>query len=127
MIDNKNPSDYITEFLNFISNAQSTYNDCVDEMKKQEQLTQDYLHSLELDDLRYDERNKIATKLATNRKDRRYFKDKVEEYEPIIKFLNEPKNKQLINQLKQVLGECRKMEGYHKDRFYIPRVLKGNK
>lgn len=127
MIDNKNPSDYITKFLNFISNAQSTYNDCVDEMKKQEQLTQDYLHSLELDDLRYDERNKIATKLATNRKDRRYFKDKVEEYEPIIKFLNEPKNKQLINQLKQVLGECRKMEGYHKDRFYIPRVLNEKK
>ena len=127
MIDNKKPSEYISEFLDFISNINSAYNDCLDEMKKQEQLTQDYLHSLELDDLRYDERNKIATKLATNRKDRRYFKDKVEEYEPIIKFLNEPKNKQLINQLKQVLGECRKMECYHKDRFYIPRVLKENK
>lgn len=124
MIDNKNPSEYISEFLDFISNINSAYNDCLDEMKKQEQLTQDYLHSLELDDLRYDERNKIATKLATNRKDRRYFKDRVEEYEPIIKFLNEPKNKQLINQLKQVLGECRKMENRHCNRFYIPRVLK---
>ena len=63
------------------------------ELKKQEQLTQDYLHSLELDDLRYEERNKVATKLAINRKDRRYFKDRVEEYEPIVKFLNEQKNK----------------------------------
>lgn len=124
MINNKNPSEYISEFLDFISNINSAYNDCLDEMKKQEQLTQDYLHSLELDDLRYDERNKIATKLATNRKDRRYFKDRVEEYEPIIKFLNEPQNKNILNKLKNVLGEVRKMENYHKDRFYIPRVLK---
>jgi hypothetical protein len=30
----------------------------------------------------------------------------------------------VINQLKQVLGEVRKQENYHKDRFYIPKVLK---
>lgn len=124
MIDPKNPSEYISEFLNFLSSVESSYNFCLGEMKKQEQLTQDYLHSLELDDLRYDERNKVATKLAVNRKDRRYFKDRVEEYEPIVKFLNEQRNKQVVNQLKQVLGECRKAETYHKDRFYIPKVLK---
>lgn len=124
MIDPKNPSEYITEFLNFLSSVESSYNFCLSEMKRQEQLTQDYLHSLELDDLRYEERNKVATKLAINRKDRRYYKDRVEEYEPIIKFLNEQKNKNVVNQLKQVLGGCRKAEGYHKDRFYIPKVLK---
>ena len=127
MIDNKNPSEYISEFLDFISNINSAYNDCLDEMKKQEQLTQDYLHSLELDDLRYDERNKIATKLATNRKDRRYFKDRVEEYEPIVEFLKNPQNKKPIDELKQVLGKVRKQESYHKDRVYIPRVLKEKK
>lgn len=124
MIDPKNPSEYITEFLNFLSSVESSYNFCLSEMKRQEQLTQDYLHSLELDDLRYEERNKVATKLAINRKDRRYYKDRVEEYEPIIKFLNEQKNKNVVNQLKQVLGECRRAENYHKDRFYIPKVLK---
>ena len=124
MIDPKNPSEYITEFLNFLSSIESSYKFCLAEMKRQEQLTQDYLHSLELDDLRYEERNKVATKLAINRKDRRYYKDRVEEYEPIIKFLNEQKNKNVVNQLKQVLGECRRAENYHKDRFYIPKVLK---
>lgn len=124
MIDPKNPSEYITEFLNFLSSVESSYNFCLSEMKRQEQLTQDYLHSLELDNLKYEERNKVATKLAINRKDRRYYKDRVEEYDPIIKFLNEQKNKQIVNQLKQVLGECRRAENYHKDRFYIPKVLK---
>ena len=124
MVDSKNPSEYISEFLNFLFSVESSYNFCLAEMKRQEQLTQDYLHSLELDDLRYEERNKVATKLAINRKDRRYYKDRVEEYEPIVKFLNEQKNKNVVNQLKQVLGECRRAENYHKDRFYIPKVLK---
>lgn len=124
MVDPKNPSEYISEFLNFVSSVESSYNYCLAEMKKQEQLTQDYLHSLELDDLRYDERNKVATKLAMNRKDRRYYKDRVEEYEPIMKFLNEQRNKQMINQLKNVLGEVKKQEQYHNKRFYIPKVLK---
>lgn len=124
MVDPKNPSEYISEFLNFLSSVESSYNFCLAEMKKQEQLTQDYLHSLELDDLRYDERNKVATKLAMNRKDRRYYKDRVEEYEPIIKFLNDQKNKQVIKQLTQVLGEVRRQEQYHNKRFYIPKVLK---
>jgi len=124
MIDPKNPSEYISEFLNFLSSVESSYNFCLAEMKRQEQLTQDYLHSLELDDLRYEERNKVATKLAMNRKDRRYYKDRVEEYEPIIKFLNDQKNKQVIKQLTQVLGDVRRQEQYHNKRFYIPKVLK---
>ena len=52
-----NPSEQLTNFLNFISAAQSHYKFCVDEMHKQEQLTQDYLHSLELDNLRCNERS----------------------------------------------------------------------
>jgi hypothetical protein len=124
MIDTKNPSEYISDFLNFLSEVQSSYNYCLDEMKKQEQLTQDYLHSIELDDLKYEERNKIATKLVTNRKDRRYFKDRVEEYEPIMIFLNDSNNKTVIKKLTETLGAVRKAENYHKNRFYVPKVLK---
>jgi hypothetical protein len=119
------PSKRISEFLNFISEAESHYKYCVDEMKNQEKLTQDYLHSLELDDLNCSERSKIATKLAINRKDRRYYKDRVEELEPIITFFEIQKNRETLNKLKQVLGACRKEEGYHKNRTYIPKVLKG--
>ena len=123
----KKPSEYISEFLNFIAEAQSQYRFCRDEVENQEKLTQDYLHSLELDDLKRDERSKVATKLAVNRKDRRYYKDRVEELEPIVQFFEQPQNKKVLDKMKQVLGVVRKSELYHKDRKYIPRVLKEKK
>lgn len=122
MIDK--PSEQIANFLNFIAVAQSHYGFCVDEMHKQDQLTQDYLHSLELDNLKCGERSKLATKLAVNRKDRRYYKDRVEELEPVVQWASDPTNIKAVNQLKQALGACRKQENYHKDRTYTPKVLK---
>ena len=118
------PSEQITNFLNFLTAAQSHYKFCEEEMYKQERLTQDYLHSLELDDLKCSERSKLATKLAINRKVRRYYKDRVEELDPIVQWASDPANVKAINQLRQVLGVCRKQENYHKDRTYAPKVLK---
>lgn len=82
----KKSSEYIAEFLNFVSEAQVKYKFCSEEVSNQDKLTQDYLHSLELDGLKCDERSKLATKLMINRKDRRYYKDLVEELEPIVTF-----------------------------------------
>lgn len=124
MKKNKLPSEYISEFLNFIREAQSHYKFCGEEMHTQEALTQDYLHKLELDGLNCSERSKIATKLAINRKDRRYYKDRVEELESIVNFFADQQNKKMLDGLKQVLGQTRKQEDYHKNRTYIPRVLK---
>ena len=118
------PSEQITNFLNFITAAQSHYKFCKEEQEKQEALTQDFLHSLELDGLNRSERSKLATKLAVNRKDRRYYKDRVEELESVIQWATDPTNAKAINQLKQVLGACRKQENYHKDRTYTPKILK---
>ena len=120
------PSEQITNFLNFITAAQSHYKFCEEEQEKQEALTQDYLHSLELDGLNCSERSKLATKLAINRKDRRYYKDRVEELEPIVQWASDPANTKAVNQLKQILGQVRKQENYHKDRTYTPKILKGN-
>lgn len=39
MYTNKKSSEYIEEFINFVSNTISTYNDCVEEMQKQDKLT----------------------------------------------------------------------------------------
>lgn len=124
---NKKTSEYLTEFLNFIADAQSQYRFCSEELSNQDKLTQDYLHSLELDDLKRDERSKIATRLVINRKDRRYYKDRVEELEPIVRFFEENQNKKMIDQLKQVLGVVRKSESYHKHRVYVPKVLREGK
>ena len=123
----KKPSEYLTEFLNFVAEAQSQYKFCSEEVNNQDKLTQDYLHSLELDGLKRDERSKVATKLAINRNDRRYYKDRVEEFEPIVQFFDDPQNKKMLDKLKQVLGALRKVEGHHKDRKYIPRVLRRDK
>ena len=124
MVDPKNPSEYISEFLNFLSSVESSYNFCLAEMKKQEQLTQDYLHSLELDNLNCSERSKVATKLAINRKNRRYYKDRIEELQPIIDYFSDPKNKKVLKDLERVLGAVRKSENYHSNRIYVPKVLK---
>lgn len=123
----KKPSEYITEFLNFITEAKSQYNFCSEEVNNQDKLTQDYLHSLELDNLKCGERSKLATKLAINRKDRRYYKDRVEELEPIVKFFEEPQHKKVLDKLTQALGQTRRAESYHKDRVYVPRVLNEEK
>lgn len=123
----KKPSEFISEFLKFVSEAQVQYKLYSEEVDKQDKLTQDYLHSLELDDLKYNERSKIATKLAVNRKDRRYYKRCVENLEPIVKLFEDPKNKQVLNLMTKVLGDTRKAEQYHKFGKYIPRVLKEKK
>lgn len=123
----KKPSEYISEFLNFVADSQTKHRIYSEEVCNQDKLTQDYLHSLELDDLKCDERSKVATKLAINRKDRRYYKDRVEEFEPLVKFFEDPQHKKILNLMTKVLGDVRKAESYHKDRKYIPRVLKEKK
>ena len=126
MKNNKLPSEYIAEFINFVKEAQSHYKFCEEEMHNQEALTQDYLHKLELDELNCAERSKLATKLAINRKDRRYYKDRVEELKPIVDFFADQQNKRVFDLLTQVIGQTRKQEGYHKYRTYKPKILKEN-
>lgn len=82
------------------------------------------MHQLELDNLKCAERSKVATQLAICRKDRRYYKDKVTELQKLVDFLKEPENKKVIEKLKKVLGEVKKEERAHENRFYVPRVLK---
>lgn len=120
----KKPSEYITEFLNFVAEAQVKHRICEEEVNNQDKLTQDYLHKLELGELKCDARSKVATKLAINRQDRRYYKDRVEEFEPIVKFFEDPQHKKMLNLMTKMLGDVRKAESYHKDRTYKPRVLK---
>ena len=123
----KKASEYIAAFLKFVSEAQVQYRLYLEEVNKQDKLTQDYLHSLELDELKYNERSKIATKLAVNRKDRRYYKRCVEELEPIVKLFEDPQSKKVLNLMTQALGDTRKAESYHKYGKYVPRVLKEKK
>lgn len=113
----------ISTMCNTFDKVKSEFQWYCDEVKKMEALTQDYLHSLELDGLDYKERAKLATQLAVCRQKRRKCKDTIEVYEPLVNYMESDKGKQGLNLLKQVLGQIRKAEERIETRQYTPRVL----
>lgn len=132
-------SKQIEQFLSFYTQVNNQYLVAYAKVNECDKLTQDLLHKLELDNLSTPEKNKIATQLKYCRKDRRYWKDQVEELEPFICLFNNicnrlgnatldqnriEHNKKFINLLREALGQTRKQEAYHADRTYKPRVLK---
>ena len=127
-------SDKIQAFINFYDEAIKVYKYSYEKVNACDKLKCDLLHKIELG--LYADRNekaRIQTQLEYCLKDRRYYKDKVEELEPFIKlFLTESKDYEhvtrqcssAINFIKNSLGAVRKMESYHADRRYKPRILK---
>lgn len=94
------------------------------EVNRMDHLTQDYLHKLELENLTYQERAKIATALKRCRKARRVCKDTAEVLNPLVEFLESDRGKTLYNLVREALGKTRKVEERMETRVYIPRVLK---
>ncbi len=113
----------ISDFCNAITNAERDYEWNFEEVNRLDRLTQDYLHKLELEKLNYSERAKIATKLSRCRQLRRQSKDTVEILEPLIAFIEGDKGKQMLNLMKEVLGQTRKVEGRMDNRVYRYRVI----
>lgn len=113
----------ISETIKIFEDAQKDYQWSRDEISNMDKLTQDYLHKLELDDLKYTGRAKIATQLKRCRQERRAHKDTMEILEPIVQFANSEKGKNLINLLREALGKTRKAEERMQNRIYYPRVL----
>lgn len=114
-------SEEVKAFLDFIREAEPRYMLALEAMKTEEKRTQDFLHAIEFEP-HAEERSKIATKMGASRIARRENKDIVEELEPIIDFLSVQSNKKAIDQLTQLLGRIRKVEKYHENRSYHPRV-----
>ena len=119
--DTKN-SIIIENFLNMLRESEGTTLSSHSLMEDENKRTQDYLHKLELDNLNYKERAKLSTKLMENRRLRRKYKDEYEENLPISAFVDA--NKQFVKKLEQLLGEIRKVEKYHENRQYYPRIDK---
>ena len=59
-----NFSNDISSIIKMLDDAIKDYQWSNEKVVEMDQLTQDYLHSLELDGLRYEDRAKVATKLA---------------------------------------------------------------
>lgn len=116
-------SSTISDFCKMVTEAKSDYDWNSAEISRLDRLTQDYLHKLELDDLDYRERAKVATQLAKCRQLRRASKDTVEILEPFIDFIESDKGKQTMNLMREALGKTRKAEQYMENRIYRYKVL----
>jgi hypothetical protein len=121
-------SKQLKEFLRFYNESVTAYNYCTNRLEECDKLTQDLLHKLELDKLTTVDKNKIATQLKYCRQDRRYYKDRVEELKPFMTLFNGDDHSTIhnkfINKLQNALGQTRKVEEYHNNRTYNPRILK---
>lgn len=116
-------STVISDFVKMMEDASKDYAWSYEEVGRMDRLTQDYLHKLELENLDYKERAKVATQLAQCRKARREHKDTVEVLSPLVEFLESDRGKSLYNLVREALGKTRKVEERMETRVYIPRVL----
>lgn len=115
----------ISDFCDMVTEAKADYDWNNSEISRLDKLTQDYLHRLELEDLSYHERAKVATQLAECRRLRRASKDTVELLYPFIEFIDSEKGRQTMNLMKEALGKTRKVERYMETRTYRYKVLEG--
>lgn len=116
-------SEKIEGVIDFLITASADYEFHTEQMVLRESETQDYLHKLELEHGLYDDRAKIATKLAECRRQRRMHKDMTEVLEPVYEFINSDHGKQLLKKLRECLGATRRVEQKHRNRVYVPKVL----
>lgn len=124
----------LEDFISFYDEAINTYKYAYDMVNQCDKLKCDLLHKIELGLFEdSNEEKRIQTQLKYCLKDRRYYKDRVEELEPFVSlFLNKDKEKEMntranvncLNVIKNTLGGVRKAEDYHKERTYKPRILK---
>lgn len=120
MIDTKK-SEILSSLLNFIDDCEKFLGPTQDRIKYYEKYQNDIEHKIELDDsLKYHDYAKLAKELKEVRKNRRIAKDELDIIQPIVAYVE--KNRGAINQLKQTLGEVRKVEKYQENRVYYNRV-----
>ena len=110
---------FIIETINSVVTNYEMNDEIVNKKNKE---CQDFLHSLELDNLKYAERAKLATKLQKNRNERRKSKDVVEGYSGLYNVLNYMQNKKVIlNFANELIRYDRLQENKH-TRKYVKRI-----
>ncbi len=113
-------SKQIERFLDFLREAKTDYNIAVSGEKEANDATQDLLHRLELYENTYHEYARMAKKLAQVRQERRTAKDRREQIQPVVDWLEE--NGKVVFGLEKLLGDVRKAEKATEGRFYTQRT-----
>ena len=115
-----NNSVTLSEFLNWLREVKADHSHAQDTLKWCDDATQDILHKLELEPIKYKERARIATKLQSIRRERRAAKDTIRVTEDMAAWIDS--NSAVIKTLERLLGSVRKAEGKLDNRMYINRT-----
>lgn len=107
----KKPSEFIDEFLQFLKYCDKEYKECVQEVWKYDKMTQDHIHDIEFAH-NYEQRCKVATEIHKMRNERRGYKNRVAFVENIAKFCADKQNKQFIEKLKKLLDDQKHSEEF---------------
>lgn len=118
----KEPSEVLSDFLNYIDRIRYEYKAAEDAMKTEDKRLQDLLHELEFAEDKA-ARNRVATKFQRSRRERRRRKDEMMRLELIVNFFDDPTPKSAVNKMRQLLGKQRKQEEFlNGERHYNKRV-----
>jgi len=114
----------LKKFSAFINTFKSMYDEAYANVNELDKLTQDYLHKLELNVNNYSERSKIATAIRDVRKDRRYWKDIVDCFQPMFELWATDTQRKTIMNLANTLGTANLKLNALSLRSYKPKVMK---
>jgi hypothetical protein len=121
MKENEKFSEELKTHIDFFRNLKIEYGKCLDKIRECDLIIQDYLHLLEIEDLTYKERARIATQLRNCRRERRKYKDREQVLKPVVAHIKEH-YKILVETLSNILGDVRKTEEILDNRVYHKRV-----
>ncbi len=126
-----NTSQSLSDFLEFLRQSQQDYSIAADIETTKSKETQDILHKIELDDVKYHDYAKLGKALKSIRNERREAKNIQLQLAPLVGWIKE--NQNIVRGLERLLGEVRKAETNIKNAHYYPRtdvvneILENNK
>ena len=115
-----NTSQSLSDFLEFLRQSQQDYSIAADIETTKSKETQDILHKIELDDVKYHDYAKLGKALKSIRNERREAKNIQLQLAPLVGWIKE--NQNVVRGLERLLGEVRKAETNIKNAHYYPRT-----
>ena len=109
-------------FLDYLRECVQVYHIAEDGLAEADALTQDILHSLELEKHDEAEYLALARELVEARRKRRVAKNRLMTTAPVLGWLEG--NQSVVKGMERLLGEIRKAERSMENRIYIPKVRK---
>lgn len=114
-------SERLMEILRFAKECQRINEIAREGISEESKREQDLLHAIEFEP-KAKERSKICTQLHLCRKERRRYKDMFEITDPVVRFLAKKEVKRVFDEIPSVIGSVKKVEKYHAERVYNPRI-----